>query len=388
MNLVDVIIILLLVSAVVRGIRAGLFELLLSFGGFVAGLFIGVQIAGWLAPRASSFLGKLLIVAVAEVGFAAFFATLGQIAGLYMNRLAGRLRLRGVNQALGVILAAAFTLAIVWLAASMLTNVRNHDIGAQVKRSLIVRELDAVLPAPPDVFASLEKIISPNGFPDVFLGLEPQHTTVSPSNSVNNQAVLADEASVVQIRGEGCGGTVFGSGFVAERGFVVTNAHVIAGIAGPEVLDASGTYEATPVWFDTDLDVAVLRVRGLSDAPLTLTSGVIPDNDAVAVLGYPGGGPLVAGNGVIIDHVTAEGRNIYNRGLIVRNIYEAQADVEPGNSGGPLVAPDGTVAGIVFARSVSQSNVGYALMIDEARPLIQQAIRGDTPVGTGGCAAR
>ena len=387
MNLVDLIIVILLAAAVVRGLRAGLLQQLLSFAGLVAGLLLGAQVAGWLAPQTSNPFSKLLIVLIAEIGLATLFATLGEIAGLSLSRVAGRLHLRGLNQALGAGLAVVFTLVIVWLGASVLTNVQSYNIGGQVKQSLIVRELDAILPAPPEVFASLEKIISPNGFPNAFLGLEPQHTTVSPNNSVNNQAVLADEASVVKIQGEGCGGTVFGSGFVADPGFVVTNAHVLAGIGSPEVVDGSGTYQATPVAFDPDLDVAVLRVRGLGDPPLTLTGGTLPDNDAVAVLGFPGGGPLVADNGVIIDHVTAEGRNIYNRGLIVRNIYEAQAAVEPGNSGGPLVAPDGSVAGIVFARSVSQSNVGYAIMIDEAKQLIQQAVQSDTPVGTGGCAA-
>ena len=85
--------------------------------------------------------------------------------------------------------------------------------------------------------------------------------------------------------------------------------------------------------------------------------------------------------------MTAEGRNIYNRGLVIRNIYEAQVEVEPGNSGGPLIARDGSVAGIVFAKSLSQNNVAYALMIDEARPLIRQAIQSDAPVSTASCTA-
>lgn len=385
MNLVDLIIVVLLVSALVRGIRTGLMQLLLSTAGFVAGLLLGSRVASWLAPHASNPFTKLILVLISVIGLATLFAAWGEIAGLYLNRLAGRFHLGRLNQALGAVLSIAFTVVIVWLGASVLTSVRSYDIGSQVKQSLIVRELDAAMPTPPDVFARLEKIISPNGFPSVFLGLEPQHTTVSPHNSVNNQAVLDDEDSVVKVQGEGCGGIVSGSGFVVDSETVVTNAHVLAGIASPEVVDTNGTYQATPIWFDPDLDVAVLRVRGLADPPLTLASQTLPDNDAVAVLGYPGGGPLVADNGVIIDHITAEGRNIYNRGLVIRNIYEAQANVQPGNSGGPLIAADGTVAGIVFGKSISQNSVGYALMIDEARPLIQAAIQSDTPAGTGSC---
>ena len=387
MNLVDLIIFVLLLAAIARGIRVGFMSPLLSYGGFVAGLLLGSRVATWVAPHASNPTTKLVIVLIVEFGLAALFASIGEIAGMYLNTVARRFHLGRLNQALGAGLAIIFTVVLVWLGASALSNVRSYDIGGQVRQSLIVRKLDAALPTPPDIFAQLEKIISPNGFPNVFLGLEPQHTTISPSNSVNNQAVINDEASVVKIQGEGCGGIVFGSGFVVDDGIVVTNAHVVGGIAAPEVLDASGTYQATPIWFDPDLDVAVLRVNGLADPPLTLTGDVLPDNDAAAVLGYPGGGPLVAGNGVIIDHVTAEGRNIYNRGLVIRNIYEVQADVEPGNSGGPLIAADGSVAGIIFARSLSQNNVGYALMIDEAKPLIQQAIQNNTPVSTASCTA-
>ena len=387
MNLVDFIIIVFLLSAMVRGIRAGLMQLLLSSAGFVIGLLLGSQAAGWIAPHASNPLAKLIIVLVAELGLAMLFATWGEIAGRHLNNLAGRLHLGRLNQALGAGLAIAFALLMVWLGASVLTNVRSYDLGGEVKKSRIVRGLDAVMPTPPDIFARLEKIISPNGFPNVFLGLEPQHTTVSPASTVDNQAVIRDETSVVKIQGEGCGGMVFGSGFVVDREIVVTNAHVVAGIASPEVVDSSGTYQATPIWFDPDLDVAVLRVNGLADPPLTLTGQILPDNDAAAVLGYPGGGPLVADNGVIIDHVSAVGRDIYNRGLSVRNIYEVQADVKPGNSGGPLIAPDGTVAGIIFAKSLSQSNVAYALMIDQASPLIRQAIQNNSPVNTASCVA-
>mgnify|MGYP001791784426 FL=1 len=387
MNLVDFIIIVFLLSAVVRGIRAGLMQLLLSSAGFVIGLLLGSQAAGWIAPHASNPLAKLIIVLVAELGLAMLFATWGEIAGRHLNNLAGRLHLGRLNQALGAGLTIAFALLMVWLGASVLTNVRSYDLGGEVKKSRIVRGLDAVMPTPPDIFARLEKIISPNGFPNVFLGLEPQHTTVSPASTVDNQTVIRDETSVVKIQGEGCGGMVFGSGFVVDREIVVTNAHVVAGIASPEVVDSSGTYQATPIWFDPDLDVAVLRVNGLADPPLTLTGQILPDNDAAAVLGYPGGGPLVADNGVIIDHVSAVGRDIYNRGLSVRNIYEVQADVKPGNSGGPLIAPDGTVAGIIFAKSLSQSNVAYALMIDQASPLIRQAIQNNSPVNTASCVA-
>ena len=57
----------------------------------------------------------------------------------------------------------------------------------------------------------------------------------------------------------------------------------------------------------------------------------------------------------------AEGRDIYGQGLTLRNVYEIQAVVRPGNSGGPLVQPDGEVIGVVFSRSTTNGDIGYAL---------------------------
>jgi S1-C subfamily serine protease len=386
MNWVDLIILLLLASAVIRGKEVGLLQLLLSSGGFIVGLLLGSWIAKHLAANFATPASKLIAILLIEFGLAFSFAAIGGILSIKLHKHAVRWRLDKVNSYLGAALEIIFTLTIIWLGASALGNVRSYNIGEEIKRSWIINRLDSTLPAPPDLLAQLEKIISPNGFPDVFLGLEPRHTTVSPNNSVSNQAILAAEKSVVKIQGVGCGGIVNGSGFVVNSGVVVTNAHVVAGIIRPQVVDSTGTYSATAIWFDPNLDIAILRVENLPDPALKVSGLVLPDSDAAAVLGFPGGGPLVAQNAAIIDHITAAGRNIYNQGVVFRNIYEVQADVEPGNSGGPLLDPDGSVAGVVFAKSLSQNNVGYALLINQVQPLISKAEQRNTAVNTSSCA--
>lgn len=382
----DVLIILLLLLAVVRGYQVGFLQSVFSSAGFIGGLLLGSLAAKQIAPHFSGALIKLVVIITVELFLAFTLALLGEVTGLKLSARVSRKKLNTANQSLGAILEVLFSLAAVWLIASALVNVQTANIGHNVKRSLIVQKLDGLLPNPPDVLAELEKIISPNGFPNVFLGLEPQHTTISPSNSVNNQAVVNDEKSVVKIQGVGCGGIVSGSGFVVANGVVVTNAHVVAGIARPQVMDQSGIHHTTVIWFDPNMDIAVLQVSNLNDPPLSLASQTLPNNDAAATLGYPGGGPLVANNAAIIDHLAAAGRNIYNQGITFRNIYEIQTDVEPGDSGGPLVAPDGSVAGVVFSKSLSQNNVGYALLINQIKPLIAQAEQQNTPVSTGSCA--
>lgn len=385
MSWVDVMIVLLLLTALVRGTQVGLLQLVFSSGGFVSGLLLGSLVAKRIAVHFSSPLGKLLLVVSIEIFCAFLLGTFGDIIANKLQEHAIRLRLGKLNKFFGAVLAVFFNLVVIWLLASAVGTVKSYNLGRDVQHSYIVHQLDALFPNPPDALATLEKIISPNGFPNVFLGLEPQHTTVSPHNKVNNQAVLADEKSVVKIQGEGCGGLVFGSGFVAAPNLVVTNAHVIAGISGPQVVDSKKTYKTKVVWFDANLDLAILRVNNLPDPPLTITSRTLPDSDATAILGYPGGGPLVADDTAIIDHVTAEGRNIYNQGIVLRNIYEVQGDVEPGNSGGPLLAADGTVAGVVFARSVSQNSVGYALLANQITDAVSQAQQHSDSVSTGQC---
>jgi S1-C subfamily serine protease len=81
----------------------------------------------------------------------------------------------------------------------------------------------------------------------------------------------------------------------------------------------------------------------------------------------------------------AEGRDIYGQGLTVRDVYEIQSVVRPGNSGGPLVEPGGQVIGVVFSRSTTNGDIGYALT---SPGVLSRVLRADSiskPVGTGAC---
>ncbi len=90
----------------------------------------------------------------------------------------------------------------------------------------------------------------------------------------------------------------------------------------------------------------------------------------------------------VLAEFQAEGRDIYGQGLTVRDVYEIQALVRPGNSGGPLVEPDGDVIGVVFSRSTTNSDIGYAL---DLAGVLSRALPGRVaatgPVGTGAVCA-
>jgi S1-C subfamily serine protease len=104
-------------------------------------------------------------------------------------------------------------------------------------------------------------------------------------------------------------------------------------------------------------------------------------------MGYPGGGPFSATPAAIIEEIDASGRNIYGNGVTLRSVYELQANVIPGNSGGPIIESNGDVIGVVFAQSTTYQNIGYALAMAKISSEINQAKTSSlSPVSTGQCA--
>jgi S1-C subfamily serine protease len=165
----------------------------------------------------------------------------------------------------------------------------------------------------------------------------------------------------VRVSTRACDALVTGTGAVVADGYVVTNAHVVAGASTVRVEVPSGSGDADVVLFDPDLDVALLHAPGIH-APALRFAARDPRRGSVgAALGYAGGGPLAVLPAAVTGGYAAEGRDIYDGDLVRRDILELRAEVEPGDSGGPLVLQDGTIGGLVFAESRSDDSVGYAL---------------------------
>jgi S1-C subfamily serine protease len=285
-----------------------------------------------------------------------------------------------------VAVAVVASLLAVWLVASTLVNSSYPSLNSVIANSTIIRSLDNVLPAPPSVFSRVQAFLSQEGFPPVFAQLAPASAgpVTLPGAATVNAAVAAAGASTVKVVGEGCGQLQEGSGFVVAPGLVVTNAHVVAGIPHPTVDDASGTHDTAVVFFDPSFDLAVLRTN-VTEPALALDSQTVPRQTQGAVLGYPGGGPFTYGPAGVMAEFEAQGRDIYGQGLTVRDVYEIEASVRPGNSGGPLVLPNGVVIGIVFSRSTTNDTIGYALTSPGVLTRVHQAEAATGTVGTGGC---
>ncbi len=197
--------------------------------------------------------------------------------------------------------------------------------------------------------------------------------------------VQAAAPSVVRVLGTACGLGVQGSGWIAEDGVVVTNAHVVAGQEDTTVqLEGAGPrHDADVIWFDVENDVAVLRSSGVSGtAPLEMHVNASPGTSG-AILGFPENGPYDVEPGRLGPTVTATTQDAYGRGPIRRRITTLRGNVRHGNSGGPMVDGRGRVVATIFASAErGPRNDGYGVPDSIVRDALGKA---QDPVDTGPC---
>jgi S1-C subfamily serine protease len=395
MNWVDYLLIVMVVASGFHGLRLGAASQVLSFGGFWLGLFLGALIAPPIVGLAKGRDERSIIAIVVVFGAAFVLGGVGRLFGMRSASFLKRLHLGAVDAVGGVAVAVVATLVAAWLVGSFLANSRFTSLDAAVDKSHILHGLDDVLPPVPSVFARVESFLDSEGFPIVFSGLPPEAAPpVSlPTNAGVRAAVVRAERSTVQIIGAGCGVIQEGSGFVVAPDLVVTNAHVVAGVAHPVVLDATGRHPATAVLFDPRLDLSVLRVPGLNDPALPIDPTTVGRGTSGVVLGYPEGGPFDYRPAAVAASFMATGLDIYGKTQTLRQVYQIDAVVQPGNSGGPLISsgdgakgiPDGTVLGVVFARSTVNTDVGYALAMAAVKADIDRVTASSPPRSTEGC---
>ena len=390
MNALDVIIVLLVLSSLFRGYEIGLIRQLFSTAGFLLGLLIGAGLQTYTVTLAHTPLSRSIITIATTIGSAFIVLSLGEQIGLRLKaRVHQLLHINKFDGWLGSVVGAATLVITIWLASGILLSLPSPAAQKQIRGSAIISYLNRSLPPAPKIVASFGKLIDPNGFPEVFTGHEPEqlgNTTVPGTSAMLQQAVDIAKLSTVKIEGLGCGGIVDGSGFVVGADLVATNAHVIAGVRKPYVKDSTGQHSAVAIWFDPNLDFALVRTQNLAGPPLLVSKVIVPNGTQGAVLGYPGGGALSAGGAKVLDNFIARGRDIYGNGVTNRDVYSLAADVIPGNSGGPVITADGQVIGVIFAQSTSYQSVGYALTAPQINTAISQAQAQNRTIATGNCA--
>jgi S1-C subfamily serine protease len=221
------------------------------------------------------------------------------------------------------------------------------------------------------------------------MGLNAAANVPPPNKSVLRWRALAkDRAGIVKITGDGtttCDRSVEGSGFVISPQHVLTNAHVVAGMTSIHV--GHGTNSVLPakaVLFDWNTDVAILYVPGLHAPSLDFAGQAARGSDAV-VAGYPENRGFRTAAARVGSRWSANRPYIYQTGSVTRAIYAVRAPVKPGNSGGPLLAKNGRVYGVIFAASTTARDTGFALTASAVEPDARHGAQATTPVSTHGC---
>jgi S1-C subfamily serine protease len=257
----------------------------------------------------------------------------------------------------------------------------------------VLQTLDRFMPSPAKTtFSDFRRLLATNSmYAEVFSGIGAERILAIPApdpSVVDTGGVQAASRSVVKVQGiaPSCQRSIEGSGFVISPDHVLTNAHVVAGVTSQQTVTiGTRTMSANVVYYDPQVDVAVLYVPNLDLTPLHFAGAASPGNDAV-VAGYPLDATylhLVPAR--IGDVQNAQGPNIYETATVTRQIYEIRAVVESGNSGGPLLSPQGTVDGVVFAAAVGVSDTGFALTAAEVSADASAGAQLTTPVSTGAC---
>lgn len=391
LNLVDwLVIALALVVAYtgwVHGFVVGLLSLVGFVGGAVAGLLLVPVVLGGFEPRLGvSVLAALMVLAVASIGQ----GLLAWAGGWVRSRVSSQ-PARHVDGVAGALLAVVGLLLGAWAVSLAISSSAIPYASAAVRESKILKVVDGAVPISPEVLSdAFESVVAAGRFPDVVGPWvpEPIRDVEAPTATLSRDPeIRAAAGSVVKVigRADPCDRVIEGTGFVVAAERVMTNAHVVAGVAAPIVTARNGDpIEAQVVYFDPLTDVAVVAVPGLDRTPLTFRDDAARGADA-AVVGYPGNGPLRADPVRIRGEHELRGRDIYDDQVVQREVLSVRGTIRPGNSGGPLVAGDGLVYGVVFAASLTDPDTGYALTPSEIDAALLAAPAAAEPVSTGGC---
>lgn len=389
MNLFDAIALGVFALAVLAGIRTGALPQVGGISGAILGFVVVLNLAPWLLDVTGGLepIPRALVVLGAALGAVIVGEAIGSAMGHTLSDRVSPGALTSVNRFLGGLLGGAQAILIIWLAGGLLAAGPFPTLARAASQSFAVRLLDAYLPASTEVAGEIAGVLDSSGLPDVFVGLEPVPLAPvdTPSRTETERIARAAQAATARITTRACGVQVNGTGIMVARGYLVTNAHVVAGATAIRVTIGSDVADATAVLFDPALDVALLYAPGLTGTPMRFAAHDPDRGELAAALGYAGGGSLVVLPAAITGSYAATGRDIYGAERVTRQILELRAAVEPGDSGGPLVLGDGTIGGLMFAESKTDPDVGYALTPTSVSVRIAPALGRTGAASVGEC---
>ncbi|MDT3395152.1 MarP family serine protease [Streptomyces sp. B1866] len=398
MNVLDVLLLLAAVWFAVVGYRQGFVVGVLSVIGFLGGGLLAVYLLPVIWDEASDNASPGTVASIVLVMLVIVCASIGQAA---TTHLGGKLRrhitwspARALDATGGALVNVVAMLLVAWLLGTALSFSTLPTLGREVRSSKVLQGVSRVMPQEADTwFNDFSSALAQNGFPQVFSPFANEHITDVPPPDpalAGSPVVARARQSVVKVVGTapGCGKVLEGSGFVFAPDRVMTNAHVVGGVDEPTVqIGGEGRlYDGRVVLYDWKRDIAVLDVPSLPAPALRFAQGDARSGDSAIVVGYPENGGFDVRSARVRDRIQANGPDIYRRGTVHRDVYSLYATVRQGNSGGPLITPQGRVYGVVFAKSLDDANTGYALTADEVREDAVEGRAAHRRVDTQGCA--
>ena len=391
MNLLDWLLVVLVLAYALSGYWQGFVT-----GAFATtGLLLGGLFGVWIAPVALGDANPSLLVSLGALFIVILAASLGQallqFTGAKIRDKITWQPARAVDAVGGALLSAAAVLLVAWALGVAIAGAGLSGITPLVRESSVLSRVDETLPEQASgVLGAFNNVVGTSFFPRYLEPFAPERIVEvgpGPKRLLSDPDVEDAGESVLKIRGTNeCGRGVEGSGFVYADDRVMTNAHVVAGVDDPEVIIDDSSVSAEVVYYNPDLDVAVLAAdtSGLPELAFDQTAGA---EDGVAILGYPQDGPYDVQPGRIRSEQRLRSPNIYGEGTVIREVFSLRGLVRPGNSGGPIVSSTGDVVGVVFAASVTDRDTGYALTADQVQRSAGAGQTSDDEVSTGDCAA-
>jgi S1-C subfamily serine protease len=364
----------------VWGYRQGLIVGFFSLAGFVGGAFLGARLGpALLADGSESPYAPLITLAAALL--------IGGIAAVSLEGVGHALRMRvlsrreaaAVDAVGGALLLAVLGVALAWLFGVVALNAPGaRDLRESVQRSAILRELNDAVPPSGFILNTLNRI-------DPVTAINGPDPQVGPPDSklAGDPEVRAASDSVVRVTGTACGLGIEGSGWLVAPGLIVTNAHVVAGQEDTVVSvgDDGEEHDVTPVHYEPENDLALLRVEGVGGQPLPFAPEQ-RSGTAGATLGYPENGPFTITPARLGVTQTAISQDSYGRGPIRRDLTSFRGEVRSGNSGGPILDGDGRVLTTVFASTTRGRSGGYGVPNDV---IVEALAEISAEVSTGPC---
>jgi S1-C subfamily serine protease len=389
-NLLDWLLVVLVLAYALSGYWQGFITGAFATGGLLLGGLLGV----WLAPIALGDANPSLTVSLGALFIVILSASLGQavlqFAGARIRDKITWQPIRAIDAIGGAVLSAVAVLLVAWALGVAISGSRIGGVTALVRNSTVLSHVDEALPASASgALQAFNDVVGTSFFPRYLEPFAPERIVEvgpGPKRLLHDPDVENAADSVLKIRGTNeCGRGVEGSGFLYADNRVMTNAHVVAGVDDPEVLLGDDSVPAEVVYYNPDVDVAVLSLDSGETPTLSFDQTASAD-DGVAILGYPQDGPYDVQPGRIRSEQRLRSPNIYGDGAVIREVYSLRGLIRPGNSGGPIVSSAGDVVGVVFAASVTDHDTGYALTASQVASSAASGLGSSSEVSTGGCA--